>query len=103
MLNGQFIANNSDVLITDIGEHSHALICMTDNVTCCRNRRGEWLSPDGSFVGTNRSGSDLYRNRGPQRVFLQRRNDAMGPLGSYCCDVDTVANPDAIICINISE
>ena len=101
MLNNQPIASGCDVIITDIGEHSRALICMTDNATCCSNQRGHWLFPDGSPVSGNRSGGDIYRTRGPQIVFLHRRNNALGPLGSYCCDVDTVADPDARVCINI--
>ena len=93
--------------ITDIDEVTNALTCMTDQTTCCtvagQIRRGEWIFPDGTEVGTNGGGGDFYSNRGTQTVFLRRRNNALGPLGSYCCDVDTVADPDAMICINISK
>ena len=68
MLNNQIIAIGSVVVITDIGEGDNALICMTD---CCANRRqGEWMFPNGSFVGTNGSGGDFYRNRGDQQVLF---------------------------------
>ena len=95
------------MVITDIGEGSNALGCRTDQTDCCdnapfvRTRRGEWRFPNGSLVGTD--GGDFYRTRGIQRVFLNRRNNAMRPLGMYCCDVDTVDDPDATICINISK
>ena len=110
MLNGQTISSGSDVVITDIGEGSNALTCSTDQTNCCygydaqgSTRRGEWKFPNDTLVGTNGGGGDFYRNRGDQRVFLHRRNNALGPLGMYCCDVDTVDDPDATICINISK
>ena len=109
MLNGQTISSGGDVIITDIGEGSNALACRTDRADCCdnappqRTRRGEWRFPDGSVVGSSGVGGDIYRTRGQQRVFLNRRNNALGPLGMYCCDVDTVADPDATICINIGK
>ena len=108
-LNGQIISRGGDVVITDIGEGSNALGCRTDRADCCdnappvRTRRGDWRFPDGSLVGTNGGDGDFYKTRGQQRVFLNRRSNAMGPLGMYCCDVDTVDDPDATICINISK
>ena len=107
MLNGSIISSGGDVLITDIGEGSNALTCRTDQTNCCHLagnniRRGEWRFPGGSLVGKNGSG-DIYRTRGDQQVILNRRNNALGPLGMYCCDVDTMADPNATICINISK
>ena len=107
MLNGQSIASGSGVLITDIGEGSaSALRCMTDQTGCCNvgeTRRGQWIFPDGTEVDPPGAGGDFYRDRGTQTVFLHRRNNALGPLGTYCCDVDTVADPDAMICVEISK
>ncbi len=106
VLNNQTIASGGDVIITDIGEGADALICMTDLTDCCspsETKRGEWRFPDGTLVGNNNAGGDLYRTRGTQQVLLHRRNNALGPLGSYCCEVDAVNDPDARICINISK
>ena len=106
MLNNQTIASGGDMVITDIGEGSNALICMTDRTDCCKvlgNRRGEWRFPNGTLVDRNSAGGDLYRNRSTQQVLLNRRNNALGPLGSYCCEVGTVADPNAMICINMSK
>lgn len=107
LLNSQAIASGGDVVITDIGEGDDALRCMTDQTDCCGNatgnRRGEWRLPNGTLVGKSSVGDDFYRNRGTQQVLLNRRNNALEPLGSYCCEVDTVANPNATICINISR
>ena len=108
MLNGQNIASEGDVVITDIGEGINALACMTDQTDCCdnvagRTRRGEWRLPNGTLVGTAGGGGDFYRNRGNQLVILNRRNDALEPLGRYCCEVDTTANPDGVICIDMGK
>ena len=109
MLNNQVIASGGDVVITDIGEGASALICMTDQTDCCTSntmgnrRRGEWRFPDGTSVGIDGGGGDVYRNRGTQQVLLNRRNNALGPLGSYCCEVDTMDDPNAMICINMSK
>ena len=105
MLNGRTIASGGDVIITDIGKGDKALVCMTDLADCCNvqnNKRGEWKFPDGTLVGTDGGGGDIYRNRGTKLVLLNRRNNALGPLGSYCCEVDTsmiCINSESILCI----
>ena len=105
ILAGQTIASDGNVSITDIGEGDSALRCITDQTDCCNfpTRRGEWRFPDGTLVAVPGVGGDIYRNRGTQTVLLHRRNNALGPLGSYCCEVDTVADPNARICINLSK
>ena len=70
----------------DIGEYENALLCVTDRAYCCQTvRAGDWLYPDNTYVPTVSAGSDLYRNRGPQAVRLNRRNDAISPTGKYLC------------------
>ena len=109
MLNGQIIPSGGDVVITDVGEGAGALMCMTDRTDCCTfnessHRRGEWIFPDGSLVGVSDGGGDIYRNRRNQLVLLHRRNNALEPLGIYCCEVDTRANPNGeMICINMGK
>ncbi len=107
-LRGQRIANGSDVVITDIGiGPDNALTCETDQKDCCNtaagNQRGEWIFPDNTIVARSSEGGDFFINRRYRQVLLNRRNNATGPLGSYCCDVDTMDDPNATICINISK
>ena len=92
--NGMFLANNSAVYISDIGESSNTrLQCITDRMPCCAsepNRAGEWFFPDmGSVVPTQ--STTFRRSRGDDgTVNLHRVNSAMSPTGRYCCVV-----PDA--------
>ena len=89
--------------ITEIGTGSDAaLICTTDQTDCCNtaagSNRGDWLNPDGSMIVGAAAGGDFYVTRSLQQVRLNRRNNALRPLGQYCCAVDTRADPDATIC-----
>ena len=80
--------NNSGVMISSIGEGDDALMCVTDKPDCCRFPHfGEWYFPNGSSVRTFGHGHDFYRNRGPQTVRLNRRNNAMYPTGIYHCEL----------------
>ena len=95
MLGDRTYLNNTIVLITDIGEGDNALLCMTDSPDCCKppngnTRQGEFYYPDNSAVGYSFTNS-LYRNRGPQVVRLNRRNNALSPTGVYRCQI-----PDSI-------
>ena len=95
--------------ITDIGTGSAAaIICRTDQTDCCnsaggRTRRGEWRCPNGSVVAAPSAGGDVYVTRQIQQVTLNRRNNALQPLGRYCCEVDTVDDPNATICVNMGK
>lgn len=107
-LRKQTITNGSDVNITDIGiiNEKAALECTTDKADCCNTinkETGEWQFPNSSLVNPPGEGGDIFRVRKPQKVLLARRRDAMGPLGCYCCIVDTMATPNATICINMSK
>ena len=74
--------------MSSIGEGEAALLCIT-NAACCTlpNRAGEFIYPDGSTVRTERSGDDLYRNRGVGMIRLNRRNGASLPTGVYKCQI----------------
>ena len=93
------------VLITDIGvaEYTNprsSLVCITTNVNtnCCRNSDGgnvgEWFFPDESMVPRNRDSpsSDFTRSGFTHQVRLNRRNNAMTPLGTYTCVVPDMNN-----------
>ena len=85
-------------------------MCRTDRDDCCRNdpragetRQGDWRYPNGSLVDNSGSGNDIYRTRGASVVLLNRRNDATGSTGQYCCEVASAADSEARICINLSK
>ena len=105
---------DSQIPITDVGESTPtsggALVCRTDRTDCCRaasmageSRQGDWRYPNGVLVDNSGSGDDIYRTRGTSTVLLNRRNDATGPTGLYCCEVASVAAPNTRICINLSK
>lgn len=105
-LNGR-VVSSGEVVITDVGEGPDAaLICRTNKSGCCNeypSRQGEWILPNGTLIAHNTSSEDFYTSRGPQQVLLHRRNNAMQPLGEYCCIVDTSTTANATICINMSK
>ena len=102
-------ANNSAIAITEVGEDDNAVLCRTDLTTCCggtaETRQGHWIYPNGTLVGGNASGDDIYRDRRDMVVRLHRRNSATTPTGQYCCEVPTMVNPSSngIICIILCE
>ena len=116
------IVNNTEILITDIGEDATgglpSLTCHTDLTECCRNNdtggqggRGEWYYPDGRMVQKNAdsiaAGEGFYRVRNaPQVVRLARRDGvrspALSPTGSYCCVVPTTVG-EMTVCANIGN
>jgi hypothetical protein len=89
-LNGETIEGNESVSITDVGENDAAVLCMTDKEECCiypPGRAGEWYYPSNEVVGHMGTVGDFYRNRGRGVVRLNRRNNAMMPTGSFCCEI----------------
>lgn len=100
-LKGSNVSNNSDVLITDIGEGNEALWCRTTFRSCCKLTKGEWYFPNGSMVRINMASDSFYRNRGSGVVRLHRRNDAMMPTGQFCCILPQNATINQTLCANI--
>ena len=97
------------VLITDIGEAldfpsnidpGSSLVCITTNfnTNCCRNSDGgnvgEWFFPSGTIVPRNRTNpkGDFTRTGFTHQARLNRRNNAMTPLGTYTCVVPDMNN-----------
>ena len=107
------------VLITDIGstlvgddrsDPGSSLVCITTNVNtnCCRpadgGNVGEWFFPDGSGSMVPRNSDspngDFTRSGFTHQVRLNRRNNAMSPLGTYTCvvpDMNYTVNHNATI------
>jgi hypothetical protein len=100
---------NAQIPITEIAmTSSGALLCRTDRTDCCgvergEAREGEWFYPDGTQVLTLTSGQNFSRSRRTSVVRLNRKENAMQPTGRYCCEVGTVVDTDAMICVNLSE
>ena len=98
---GQRFPPGSEILITDVGTANHrgagsSVVCVTSNVNtkCCRRRDGgnvgEWHFPNGTMVPRNRRYNrrgDFTRTGFTHQVRLNRRNNAMGPVGAYTCRV----------------
>ena len=87
-LNGRVLPNNCLVLLSDIGEGSRALYCLTNREACCSyaagGNRGLWRFPGGADV-TESESADFLFTRGYSSLLLNRRNSAMGPTGIYTC------------------
>ena len=108
------ITNNTEILITDIGEDAPdglpSLTCRTDLRNCCRNSDtvgqgalGEWYYPNGSiipFMDTTSEG--FYRRRNFQTVIMIRSEtvNPLSPTGSYCCEIPTTRG-NRTLCANI--
>jgi hypothetical protein len=99
-LRGQSYPNHGLVLIDDIGETNEtsgdgSLNCVSDLTTCCSDGlRGDFHFPDGSVVSTLRNiRSGYYRNRGMDRIFLNRRPEGTAQ-GLFQCRIRTVASPN---------
>ena len=108
------ISNNTEILITDIGEDAvgglPSLTCHTDLITCCisagNGGLGQWTYPGGELLQkkskvTTNDNFYFVRNA-PQLIRLARRNNPLSPTGSYCCTVPTTRG-DMTLCANLGE
>ncbi len=111
-----FTTNNTEILITDIGNDAEgglpSLTCHTNLTQCCRSEAdnngigdlGQWTGPDGNVVLNNTmsqaNGHTLYIVRNAPRVIklARRRNLANLLTGSYCCTIQ-----DMSLCANLGE
>ena len=107
-LNGQSYGNGSEVLLTDIGERGNidALFCLTDDTQCCNIggvQLGDWYFPNGTQLQDGQDASrDIYRNRGPSVVRLNRRNNATSPTGLYRCEIPDASGTTQTIYITLA-
>ena len=115
-MNPVITANNTDILITDIGEdfrgHNPTLTCHTDLKACCRSfdhggteGLGNWFNPNGDMLLSNAGGGDFYiRRNDPQLIRLNRRSSvaATSPVGLYCCVIPTSFG-EQIFCANLGN
>lgn len=113
-MKGAVYANNSVIVITEIGESdpdtavNDALQCITDRRPCYRTppyRVGEWYFPNGSIIGPIQSSlASFYRSRSDDGVInLNRINSNItSPVGQFCCQVLDSANALQYLCAMIS-
>ena len=105
--NGIFLANNSAVYISDIGETPNTrLQCITDRMPCCEtspNDAGEWFFLGNGGMDPN-TPTTFYRNRGDDgTVNLNRVSGATSPTGKYCCVVQDATGVMQWACAIICE
>ena len=108
MLLGHLYGNNSIVNIEEIGEGSSSLLCLTNNIQCCRHyylssvtTYPHWYFPNGSYVERYGYFDSLYRNRGPSVVRLHRRNNATMPNGVFHCTIPDINGTDQKIYVGL--
>ena len=107
--NGTRYDSNVAISIGIAGEaDSEAVLCRTDLTTCCTGSssgsgQGDWIYPNGTEVRNRPSGDGIFRTRGDMIVRLHRMGNVVAPTGQYCCEVATMDNPNARICITLSK
>ena len=99
-LKGTPIDNDSFVDVGDIGSEADALLCLTNDTTCCGpsqtgGAQGNWLFPNGTGVPRTGTASSTHfsRDRGQSVVRLHRLNYVYPPeRGRFSCQVlgDTI-------------
>ena len=101
--------NNSVLSLNNIGDTStgSAILCTTNRSPCCSttlNRFGEWYYPDGSVVPNNGAGEEFFRGRGDnQTIYLNRRNNAQSPSGSFCCELPDDSDVTHTLCVSLCK
>ena len=82
------------MLLSDIGEGSNALFCLTNRAQCCTAKaglnRGGWRFPNTSVVNNNTADNyEFYRTRGYSSVYLNQRSNALELTGIFICRIPT--------------
>ena len=107
---GNSIANNSIVLLSDIGDNMDSRIqCITTNPDCCTRTLGFWLFPSGRQVDGRGSGDVIYRSRSRAEptnlasVSLGRRDNmnTSGLTGLYHCVIPDRSGVDQTLIVGI--
>ena len=104
-LRGTFYPDNGLVVLSDIGEGSNALYCLTNFTQCCSAEeggrpRGLWRFPNGNNVGFN-SGGNIYSSRGSSSLLLNRQRG--GSIGVYKCLIPDAGDVTRTLSINIQN
>ena len=110
-LKGTIYPNNSDIIITEIGQtypSNEGLQCVTDRMPCCREDilAGSWYYPnDGGIVLARVWGTAFYRSRGNDGTVNLNRvsNDVVMPTGRFCCVVPDTTSQNVTLCVNLGQ
>jgi len=95
------------VTLEDIGEGDNALLCMTEQIGCCRSPYtgylgpaiGNWFFPNGTGVPNLFMMWDFYRNRSKMKLHMHRRRG--GKNGIYHCEIPDTAGVYQTIYIGV--
>ena len=83
------------MLLSDIGEGSDALFCLTNRTQCCTTEtglnRGGWRFPNDTSVILSNT---FYRIRGYSSVSLNKISEAKGPVGKFTCRIPNNQSAD---------
>ena len=102
-LNGRFLSNSSLVVVSEVGEGSGALYCLTNyNGTECLTH-GMWTSPDGSNISEGSSSGIIYLTRACSSLHLNRRSGAVLHPGIYTCLIPDAMNVVSNVFIGIFD
>ena len=96
------------MLLSDIGEGSNDLFCLTDRTQCCTTEagdaRGSWRFPNGSSVARDNADLSFYAIRGYSSIRLNRRSDALAPTEIFICRLpDEATGSDMIMYIGVYD
>ena len=103
-LNGNILPDNSMVFLSEIGEGSSALYCLTNRELCCSSAagavRGLWREdPDNNL---DEFSPNFYHTRGFSSLLLNRRSSAVGPTGAYSCLIPDAGNTVRTLTVTVS-
>ena len=106
-LRGITYQNNSLVTLEDIGEDYNALLCITEQIGCCRSPYtgylgppiGNWFFPNGTGVPNYNIMWEFYRNRRNMVLNMHRRRG--GENGIYHCEIPDTAGIYQIVYIGV--
>lgn len=106
LLNGDVIANNTDIASTELGKDAQALLCVTNNEDCCAaadySIMAMFLHPNGTSVGESQS-ENLYVTKGHQIIRLNHHGNVEVEDGQYCCSVPNSQDNVETHCVNIKN
>ena len=93
--------------LEEIGEGDAALLCITDQTTCCEKEfigamgsaMANWFFPNGTRVPSTGSQWDFHRTGGRMVVLLMRRRG--GEDGVYRCEISDARNVIQTIYIGV--
>ena len=77
------------MFLSDIGEGSNALFCLTDTTQCCTTEagdaRGSWQYPNSFFITHDDAHLSFYAVRGYSSIRLNSRSGTRVPTGIFIC------------------